>query len=296
MEINVNHSSCRNLQIRSPLLNLQGALNLRFSVSFTKQNLFQKTSSSTKSPISPPLFRRSSTPSCSLSGNGSTTEVVEVDPSLAVKNKLREISPELKGTSVFLVGMNSTMKTSLGKLLADVLRYYYFDSESLVQQAAGGESAAKSFKEKDEKGYRDSETEVLKQLSSMGRLVVCAGDGAVQSPTNLAFLRYGISIWIDIPLDMVAREIENGSQCLASAISTLGSSSEVVEQLTLLYEETRGGYATADATISLQKVACQLGYDSVDEVTTVDMAMEVLMEIQKLTRAKKMMEAAARPF
>lgn len=29
------------------------------------------------------------------------------------------------------------------------------------------------------------QTEVLKQLSSMGRLVVCAGDGAVQSLTNL---------------------------------------------------------------------------------------------------------------
>jgi len=29
------------------------------------------------------------------------------------------------------------------------------------------------------------QTEVLKQLSSMGRLVVCAGNGAVTSPTNL---------------------------------------------------------------------------------------------------------------
>lgn len=32
------------------------------------------------------------------------------------------------------------------------------------------------------------QTEVLKQLSSMGRLVVCAGDGAVQSLTNLYVL------------------------------------------------------------------------------------------------------------
>lgn len=29
------------------------------------------------------------------------------------------------------------------------------------------------------------QTEVLKQFSSMGRLVICAGDGAVQSSTNL---------------------------------------------------------------------------------------------------------------
>lgn len=200
-----------------------------------------------------------------------------------------EISPRLKGTSIFLVGMNSPMKTSLGELLADALRYYYFDSDSLVEEAGGGESAGKSFREIDEKGFRDSETEVLKQLSSMGRLVVCAGDGAVQSPTNLALLRHGISVWIDIPLDIVAKGvIEDESQ----PPSTRGSFSE----LSAVYQEMRDGYAIADATVSLQKVASALGYDSLDAVTTEDMTMEVLAELEKLTRVKKMMEEAARPF
>lgn len=84
--------------------------------------------------------------------------------------------------------MNCSMKSNLGKLLADALRYYYFDvyvlfhvkmkafcankpyfwfllcsicfcpsSDSLVEQAAGGKSAAESFRETDEKGFRDSE-------------------------------------------------------------------------------------------------------------------------------------------
>ncbi|KAK9272463.1 hypothetical protein L1049_002836 [Liquidambar formosana] len=224
-------------------------------------------------------------------------KVAEFDPSLAVKKKATEISPELKGTSIFLVGMNSTMKTSLGKLLADALRYYYFDSDILVEEAAGGESTAKSFRERDEKGFRDSETEVLKQLSSMGRLVVCAGNGAVQSTTNLAFLRHGISIWIDVPLEMVAMGmIEDGHQLPASEKSSPGTISEVLSQLTVLYEEMRDGYATADATVSLQKVASKFGYDDFNAVSTEDMTMEVLTEIQKLTRVKKMMEAAARPF
>lgn len=34
------------------------------------------------------------------------------------------------------------------------------------------------------------QTEVLKQLSAMGRLVVCAGNGAVQSITNLYVLGF----------------------------------------------------------------------------------------------------------
>lgn len=227
---------------------------------------------------------------------------VELETSLIVKKKACEISDELKGTSIFLVGINCAMKTSLGKLLADALRYYYFDSDNLIEQAAAGESVAKSFRERDEKGFCESETEVLKQLSSMGRLVVCAGDGAVQSSTNLAYLRYGISIWIEVPLDILANEILKIDTPLPGTKPTSDSNSfsevyaQVLEELSERYNEMKGGYGTADATISLQRVASQLGYEDLNSVTPEDMAMEVLKEIEKLTRVKKMMEAAARPF
>ncbi|MED6108182.1 hypothetical protein PIB30_021128 [Stylosanthes scabra] len=211
-----------------------------------------------------------------------------VDSSLAVKKQAADVSPELKGTSIFLVGMPSSLKTSLGKMLADTLRYYYFDSDSLVEEAVGGASAAKSLREKDETTLYESETEVLKQLSSMGRLVVCAGNGAVQSSTNLALLRHGISLWIDVPLDIMARDV--------SEASSSGSYPEVTDQLAALYNKYRDGYATADAIISVQKVASRLGCDNFDDITTEEMTLEALKEIQKLTRVKKMLEEAARPF
>lgn len=236
-------------------------------------------------------------PNCSISDGAVPSWVGASDSSLAVKKIAAEVSPELKGTSIFLVGLKSSLKTSLGKLLADVLRYYYFDSDSLVEEAVGGAHAAKSFRESDEKGFYESETEVLKQLSSMGRLVVCAGNGAVTSSTNLALLRYGISLWIDVPLDFVARDvIEDHSQFAPSEISISGSYPEVKDELGALYDKYRDGYATADATISVQKVASRLDCDNLDEITREDLALEALKEIEKLTRVKKMMEEAARPF
>ncbi|PON61241.1 Shikimate kinase/gluconokinase [Parasponia andersonii] len=230
----------------------------------------------------------------SSTSSAAAARVTVHDPSLAVKKKASDISPELKGTSIFLVGMNSSIKTSLGKLLAESLRYYYFDSDSLVEEAAGGKSAVKSFRETDELGFRESETEVLKQLSSMGRLVVCAGNGAVKSSTNLALLRHGISIWIDVPLDMVASGSTEDQGELVSDASI--PHSEVFARLASLYEEMRDGYATADTTVSLQKVASQLGYDDLNAVNTEDMTLEVLKEIERLTRVKKMIEEAAAPF
>ncbi|KAM0022787.1 putative P-loop containing nucleoside triphosphate hydrolase, shikimate kinase/gluconokinase [Helianthus debilis subsp. tardiflorus] len=244
--------------------------------------------------------RKLRTTSCSLLEDGvpgSAVQALEVDPVLAVKKKAMEVSPGLKGTSIYLVGINSTMKTRLGKLLADSLRYYFFDSDNLVVEAAGGEAAAKEFLNTDKAGFRDSETEVLRQLSSMGRLVVSAGDGAVQSSTNLSLLRHGISIWVDVPLDIVASEIvEKGAQLFRTEISPSASHSEVLTQLTTVYEELQGGYATADATISLQKVAGLLGYDDLEAVSAENMGLELLTELEKLIRVKKMMEEAARPF
>lgn len=232
------------------------------------------------------------------SASGSvSTKVPKVDLTLTLKKRADEVGPELKGTSVFLVGMNHSLKTSLGKLLADAIRYYYFDSDCLVEEAVGGRSAAKSFLHKDEKGYHDTETEVLKQLSSMGRLVVSVGNVAVQRATNLALLRHGITIWLDIPLDMVAKEVVNGDiQPPLSKMSISGSYDEVIPELNALYEVSQSGYATADTTISLQKVASELGYDTLDEVSTEEVTLEVLKKIENLVRVKKMMEEAARPF
>ncbi|XP_073123706.1 probable inactive shikimate kinase like 1, chloroplastic isoform X2 [Henckelia pumila] len=193
--------------------------------------------------------------------------------------------------------LSCSYKSSLGVILADALRYYFFDSDSLVEEAVGGKGAAVSLVESQEEGYLASETEVLKQLSSMGRLIVCAGNGAVRSSLNLALLRHGISIWIDVPLDLVAREImEDRIQLSALDTTICKSSDEIIDQLTTLYDSGRSGYSTADATISLHKLASELGYDELNEVTVEDMCMEVLKEIERLVRVKKMMEEAARPF
>ncbi|WJX66079.1 putative inactive shikimate kinase like 1, chloroplastic [Trifolium repens] len=265
---------------------------------------FQSSSSSVLNfsfPTSVPFqFRRRSTNSSINSSSSpdaifpipsSVTKVAAADLSLAVKKKAADVSPELKGSSIFLVGMKSSLKTNLGKLLADVLRYYYFDSDSLVEEALGGASVAKSLKESDETSFYESETEVLKQLSSMGRLVVCAGNGAVQNKTNLALVRHGISLWIDLPLDIVARDVTGHQSQVPS-----GSNPEVMDELVAQYNKYKDGYATADAIISLQKVATRLGYENLDDITTEDMALEALGEIEKLKRVKKMMEEAARPF
>uniref|UniRef100_A0A7N1A294 Inactive shikimate kinase like 1, chloroplastic n=1 Tax=Kalanchoe fedtschenkoi TaxID=63787 RepID=A0A7N1A294_KALFE len=240
-------------------------------------------------PLLNPIYAAADHISASAS---STTQVMQLDQAFEVKKRAAEISGELKGTSIFLVGMKSNIKTSMGKILADALRYYYFDSDELVEDAAGADAGGKSFRERDEEGFCSSETEVLKQLSSMGRLVVCAGDGAVQSSTNLALLRHGISVCIDLPMDIIANNL---MESLGGSASEMDRD-KAVSQLIVQYNENKSGYANSDVTVSLQKVALELGYEDMEMVTEEDMALEVIKEIEKLTRVKKLLEDAARPF
>lgn len=229
--------------------------------------------------------------SISCAADGSVPEVA-VDPTLKVKKRALDISDDLRGTSIFLFGLQCSLKYRVGKVLADAIGYYYFDSDDILEEAAGGPEAAKSLRENDEKSFRETETEVIKQLSYLGRLVVCVGNKAVESKTNLTSMRDGISLWIDVPLEMVAREMI-GDQ---NQLTTSGSFEEVLAQVTDLYNGLRGGFSTADAKISLQSVASRLDYDSIDSVTGEDVAMEALNQFDKLTRVKKMMEAAGTPF
>ncbi|VFQ87081.1 unnamed protein product [Cuscuta campestris] len=248
--------------------------------------------------MKPKLHRRKSTARSLLGDRNSdfAAKGSNADLSLSVKKMASDISVDMKGTSVFLLGMNSSIKSNLGMLLADALRYHYIDSDSVVEESIGGKTVATSIPQSDE-GFQEAETEVLRQLSSMGRLVVSAGNGAVRSATNLGLLRHGISVWIDVPLKLVAREVmEDKVQMPAFEIPIAGSYSEVLAQLTGIYEERQGGYATADTTISLLKVASRLGYDNLESVGTEELCLEVLKEISKLMRVKKMMEDAGRPF
>ncbi|KZV25979.1 Shikimate kinase, chloroplast precursor [Dorcoceras hygrometricum] len=129
------------------------------------------------------------------------------DESMILHNKSEGIEPYLNGRCIFLVGMMGSGKTTVGKVLSEGLGYSFCDCDTLIEQAAGGSTVAEIFKMYGESFFRDSETEALEKLSSMHRLVVSTGGGAVIRPINWRYMQQGISVWLDVPLDALARRI-----------------------------------------------------------------------------------------
>ncbi|KAH7438931.1 hypothetical protein KP509_04G037500 [Ceratopteris richardii] len=188
--------------------------------------------------------------------------------------------------------MMGSGKSAIGQTLAEAVGYHFFDSDKLIEKAAGdGRTVFQMLEEEeDEKAFRDVETEVLKQLSCMGRLVVATGDGIVLRPMNWSYLRHGVTVWLDVPVEALANRVINaGEQCWSLSGSTTSSSpyDQAVEMLTDILKHRESFYADSDATVSFQKLVSQTGLDGVDSLTPTMLALEVLEEIDKLIKHKR---------
>jgi shikimate kinase len=105
----------------------------------------------------------------------------------------------LKGLNLYLIGMMGAGKTTIGRRLATELGYRFFDTDAVIEQAAG-QSIAEIFAAVGESEFRALETQVLAELSSYRRLVVATGGGIVLNRSNWSHLREGLVIWLDVPV------------------------------------------------------------------------------------------------
>jgi shikimate kinase len=116
----------------------------------------------------------------------------EVDFDL-LSNKIadmqEELVKELNGCSIFLVGMMGSGKSTVGRMLANTLKYAFFDTDSVIEMAHKPQAVAEIFSAYGEDYFRQCETQVLKELSPYKNLVVSTGGWAGGGGRGLLGLR-----------------------------------------------------------------------------------------------------------
>lgn len=211
-----------------------------------------------------------------------------LDESLVLKNKSREIDSYLNGRCIYLVGMMGSGKTTIGRILSEALDYSFLDCDGLVEENSGGMSVADIFQQHGEAFFRDKETEVLEKLSQMHRLVVSTGGGAVIRPINWKHMREGISVWLDVPLECLARRISAvGTDSRPLLHGESGDAySKALALLEMLFQDRAEAYANATTRVSLENIAAKLGHVDVDNLTPTIIAIEVLEQIESFLKKK----------
>jgi len=112
------------------------------------------------------------------------------------------ITARLNGINFYIIGMMGAGKSSTGAVLAQALGYQFFDTDAVVE-AAAGQTIAEIFDRQGEAAFRQMETNVLAELSTYRRLVVATGGGIVTQRQNWSYLHHGIVVWLEVSPDVL---------------------------------------------------------------------------------------------
>ena len=95
--------------------------------------------------------------------------------------------------NIVLSGMPASGKSTVGKIVAEQLGRELIDTDRLIVEREG--HIPTIFREKGEKYFRDLETEVIKEVSSLSGKVISLGGGAVMRRENVEALRHNGAIF-----------------------------------------------------------------------------------------------------
>lgn len=129
--------------------------------------------------------------------------------------------------NIILIGMPSSGKTTMGKMLAEKLNRKFFDIDKLIEEE--GKTIPEIFEEKGEEYFRDLESKVLEDISKENGLVIASGGGTPLRKENRDYiLQNSLVIYLK-------RDLEN--------LETSGRPlSKNLEDLKKLYSERKGIY------------------------------------------------------
>jgi shikimate kinase len=102
---------------------------------------------------------------------------------------------------IFIVGPMGSGKTTIGRILAEILDFKFFDLDFEIEKRSGA-NIPWIFDVEGEEGFRQRESRVLEELSSLTNTVLATGGGAVILKKNREILKkHGFTIYLRAPID-----------------------------------------------------------------------------------------------
>ena len=108
--------------------------------------------------------------------------------------------------NIVLVGMPSSGKTTVGKLVAEISGKKFIDTDAEIFNATG-KTPAEIIEKTGEKAFRDIETEIVKKAALSSGAVIATGGGAVLRGENVSALKSGgVVLYIKRDLSLLTAE------------------------------------------------------------------------------------------
>lgn len=110
-----------------------------------------------------------------------------------------------RAENILLVGLMGSGKSTVGRMVAQMLGFQFVDTDHLIIDQAGC-SIPEIFAREGEFGFRQRESAVLRSLLGRRHCVIATGGGIITQPRNLPLLKHlGFITWLEADVRLLAR-------------------------------------------------------------------------------------------
>ena len=150
-------------------------------------------------------------------------------------------------TNIFLIGMPSSGKSTLGRQLAKSLGYEFIDLDARIETTEG-KKIAEIFVLNGEEYFRKVENQQLKRVQKDSKLIVATGGGVPCFYDGMEYIKNnGISIFLDVKPFMLVERMKVSKKNERPLFDV--DSKNLLDQITEKYNDRLKFYQQADITI-----------------------------------------------
>jgi shikimate dehydrogenase len=178
------------------------------------------------------------------------------DPPRARDDELREVLTRKScHSTVVLVGLPGSGKTTIGEALAYRLGRRFIDADAAIERALET-SIADFFQLRGEAEFRAIERRIVGELINQGGCVLALGGGAFNDRVTRALVKqHCTSIWLDAPIELIHSRLDNCTKRpLLQCPDRLEYLQSIAEERRAYYSEADMRIASSDLETSLEKI------------------------------------------
>lgn len=150
------------------------------------------------------------------------------------------------GNNVVLVGFMGSGKSTVGRLVAELLGYDFVDTDSVIEASHG--PIPELFKTQGEAKFRQLEREAAQQMATRGTTVIATGGGTmVDREAASALAASGVVVWLDVRPETVVDRLSAAGEVARRPLLAGDDPAAAVERLMSARTETYGRYRRVDA-------------------------------------------------
>ena len=140
--------------------------------------------------------------------------------------------------NLFLIGPMGSGKSAVGRTLARLLDFPFYDSDSEIERRTGVDIPF-IFEKEGEPGFRQREREAIEALTSLEPVVLATGGGAVLLAENRRVLaERGCVVYLRTSVAQQADRVRHGrNRPLLSNVDTAGKLEQLMSERAELYQE-----------------------------------------------------------